>query len=320
MKKTLYPPIEPFAEHMLKVSDVHTIHVEECGAKPGPGVISALVLHGGPGGGIAASYRQYFNPEKYHVVLFSQRGAGKSTPAANLEENTTWKSVEDAEKIREMLKIERWVVFGGSWGSTLSLAYAQTHPDRVLALILRGIFTLRHAELQWFYQEGASWLYPAEFEAYKNMIPEEEQGDLIGAYSKRLTSDNADERLKFARAWSTWECLTSKMVQPENLKLDDTWVLQFARIENHYFVNKGFFECDDQIIRNAAVLEAKKIPCIIAQGNFDVVCPAKTAYDLCKVYRSAQLKIVLAGHSASEPEIINVLVGASDQFAETLLK
>jgi len=315
-KRTLYPPIEPYDSGRLKVSDIHELYYEQCGNPNGK---PAIVVHGGPGGGCVASYRQYFDPVVYRIVMFDQRGAGRSTPHAELEENTTWHLVEDMETIRKHLGIENWtVVFGGSWGSTLSLAYAQTHPERVKSLVLRGIFTLRRRELEFFYQEGSSWVFPDAWDQYLEPIPEEERGDLMAAYYKRLTGDNEEEKLRCARAWSVWEMSTSRLfVDPAYIARaaeDDLFAVAFARIECHYFVNAGWFK-DGQLIDNAGIL--KDIPVEIVQGRYDMVCPAKSAWDLHKNLAQSNLVIVPdAGHSAIEPGIVSALVEACDKFRD----
>lgn len=312
--RDLYPSIEPYASGTLKVSDLHTIYYEEAGNPQGKPVV---FLHGGPGGGITPSYRQFFDPEKWRVVLFDQRGCGRSTPHAELRENTTWDLVSDIETIRTHLGIDRWVVFGGSWGSTLSLAYSQTHPDRCKGLILRGIFMLRRKELLWFYQEGCSYIYPDAWEDYLKPIPPEERHDLISAYYRRLTSDDPAIRLEAARAWSVWEASTSKLLPDTNLKerfAEAEFADAFARIECHYFVNKGFFEPDDQLLRN--VDRIRHIPGMIVQGRYDVVCPAVSAWELHRAWPEAELILVPdAGHSMNEPGIRTALLEASDRFS-----
>ena len=316
--RTLYPPIEPNQSGMLKVDDRHTLYWEECGNPDGKPVV---MLHGGPGGGCNASMRRFHDPSKYRIVLFDQRGAGRSTPHADLNDNTTWNLVADIERIREMLGIEHWQVFGGSWGSTLALAYAEKHPERVTELVLRGIFMLRRWELEWFYQEGASRLFPDQFEPYREFIPEAERGDLMAAYHKRLTSDDEAVRLEAARRWSIWEGGTSYLEVPKDYADshgDAQFALAFARIENHYFVNKGFFDADDQLLRD--VDRIKDIPGVIVHGRYDVVCPVANAWDLHKAWPKAELMISpTAGHSAFETENIDALIRATDQFAPKAL-
>ncbi|MGB7923616.1 MAG: prolyl aminopeptidase [Pyrinomonadaceae bacterium] len=311
--KTLYDSIEPFDSGRLPVSPVHTIYYEQCGNPEGQPVV---FLHGGPGGGIVPDYRRYFDPEAYRIVLFDQRGAGQSTPHANLEDNTTWHLVADIEKLREHLGIESWMVFGGSWGSTLSLAYAQTHPQRVRQLVLRGIFLCRQKEIQWFYQEGASAIYPDVWEEYVKVIPEGERDDMLTAYYRRLTSEDEAVRLEAARAWSIWEGSTSKLLPDPNLIEhfgEAHLALALARIECHYFMNNAFFETDNQLIEN--VDKIRHIPAVIVQGRYDVVCPMMSAWELHRAWPEADLRVIPdAGHSASEPGIIAALVDATDRF------
>ncbi len=308
-----YLPIEPYNSGTLKVSELHTIYFEECGNPEGKPV---LLVHGGPGGGSNPSMRRLHDPETYRIILFDQRGCGRSTPHACLEDNTTWALVADMERIREHLNIDRWQLLGGSWGSTLSLAYAQTHPDRVTELVLRGIFTLRRKELLWFYQSGCSEIYPDAWENYLAPIPEEERGDLIAAYHKRLIGEDTAIRAQAARAWSVWEGSTLSLLEdPARVTRfnSDHFALAFARIECHYFVNGGFFNSDDHLIANAGIL--KDIPGVIVQGRYDVVTPPTTAWALSKTWPQADLKIVPdAGHSASEPGIVHELVNATDRF------
>ena len=313
--KTLYPEIEPYNQFKLNVSDLHTIHIEESGNPNGKPVI---FLHGGPGGGIEPIYRQYFNPEKYRIIIFDQRGCGKSTPHAELRENTTWNLIEDIEKIREYLNIEKWIVFGGSWGSTLSLSYAITHHQRCKALVLRGIFMIRKKEIDWFYQEGASYIYPDAWEHYLAPIPGEEQHDLVAAYYKRLTSEDESTRLEAAIAWSIWEASTSKLYQSEDYlhQFEEPKVAEaFARIECHYFTNKGFFETEEWILEN--VDKIRHIPTVIVQGRYDVVCPMQSAWELHKALPEADFKIVQdAGHSMTEKGIAAKLVEYTDKYSE----
>ncbi|EPT05532.1 hypothetical protein FOMPIDRAFT_1021343 [Fomitopsis schrenkii] len=311
-----YPPIEPYETGKLKVSDLHTLYYEISGNAKGNPVV---FLHGGPGGGADEKDRSFFNPEKYKIILFDQRGAGKSTPTASLEENTTWDLVKDIEKLREHLKIEKWHVFGGSWGSTLSLAYAESHPDRVKSLVIRGIFTLRRSELKFFYQEGASHLFPEAWDEFVAPIPEEERHDMMTAYHAQLNSADEETRLRAAKAWSKWEMATSKLyVDPAQLAHaeNDTWANAFARIENHYFVNDGFMR-DGQLLDKQEIDKIRHIPCIVVQGRYDVICPARTAYDLKKVWPEVTLHVVPdAGHSAREPGTSKLLVEATDKFAD----
>ena len=312
--RELYPPIEPYNQGKLKVSDLHTIHYEESGNPNGKPVI---FLHGGPGGGITPMYRQYFDPQQWRIVIFDQRGCGQSTPYAELSENTTWDLVSDIEKLREELKIDQWVVFGGSWGSTLSLAYAQTHPDSCKGLILRGIFMLRASEIRWFYQEGANHIYPDAWQEYLKPIPVEERGDLLSAYYKRLTSEDHQIRLEAARAWSVWEASTSKLIPSKASKLrfgQAEFAEAFARIECHYFVNQGFFERENLLLEN--IDRISHLPGVIVQGRYDVVCPMITAWELHQAWQSAEFIVIEdAGHSVSEPGIKDALIKATDRFA-----
>jgi proline iminopeptidase len=314
--KTLYPAIEPFDTGRLKVSPVHELYYEQVGNPNGK---PAVFLHGGPGGGLTLDYRRYFDPAIYRVVLFDQRGSGKSTPHASLEDNTTWHLVADIERLREHLGIERWLVFGGSWGSTLSLAYAENHPDRVTELVLRGIFLVRPKEAKWFYQEGTSWIFPDVWEEFLKVIPEEERDDMISAYYRRLTSDDLQVRVEAARAWSIWEGSTSKLLfdyKSIERFADPQFALAFARIECHYFMNNCFFETDNYLVEN--IDKIRKIPGVIVQGRYDVVCPMTSAWDLHRAWPEADLRIIPdAGHSISEPGIIDALVAATDQFGQT---
>ena len=312
--RDFYPPIQPFREGYLQVSELHTLYFEESGNPQGKPVV---FLHGGPGGGTVPLYRQFFNPDLWRIVLFDQRGCGRSQPHATLQENTTWDLVTDIETLRTHLGIDRWSVFGGSWGSTLALAYSQTYPDRCTALILRGIFTLRQKEIRWFYQEGASYLFPDAWEQYLAPIPEAERHDLVGAYYRRLISPDRDIRLAAARAWSIWEASTSKLLPDPSLMErfgQDEFAAAFARIECHYFVNHGFFDTDDQILRN--VDRIRHIPGVIVQGRYDVVCPATTAWELHRAWPEAEfIWIPDAGHSATEKGIVDALVEATDRLA-----
>ena len=311
--RSLHPEIEPFDSGFLPVSPLHTLYYEQSGNPHGKPVV---FLHGGPGGGTNPKCRRFFDPASYRIVLFDQRSCGKSTPHAELTDNTTWDLVADIERVREHLGIDRWQVFGGSWGSTLALAYAQTHPDKVTELILRGIFMLRRAELEWFYQKGCDALYPDAWETYLDAIPEVERGDLMSAYHRRLTSSDAKTRTDAARAWSVWEGATSFLWQDKShieSSAEDEFALAFARIECHYFVNGGFFEHDDQLLRN--VERIRHIPAVIVQGRYDVVCPLRSAWDLHRAWPEADLRIVQdAGHSAFEPGILHQLLEATDRF------
>jgi len=311
--KTLYPEIEPFDSGMEKVSDVHTIYYERCGNPDG---IPVVFLHGGPGGGLIPMYRQFFDPKAYHIILFDQRGSGNSKPHAELKENTTWDLINDIETLREKFGIEKWYVFGGSWGSTLSLAYAETHSDRCLGLILRGIFLTRPAELKWFYQYGASEIFPDFWESYRDQIPAGERGDFMTAYYKRLTGDDEKTRLNAARAWSVWEGSTSKLYPDKSLMEhfgEEAEALALARIECHYFMNNSFFPTENYLLDN--VDRIRHIPTVIVQGRYDVVCPMTSAWDLHKAFPEAELIVVAdAGHSISEKGITSALVDAMDKF------
>jgi proline iminopeptidase len=310
----LFPPIEPYRTGHLRVSKLHTIHFEECGNPKGKPLV---FLHGGPGGGADPLYRRYFDPRRWRIVLFDQRGCGKSRPHAELRENTTWDLVADIEKLRVHLGIERWVVFGGSWGSSLALAYAETHPKPVKALVLRGIFMLRRSELEWFYQEGASHIFPDAWESYLEPIPPRERKDMMRAYYKRLTSKSAAVRKRAARAWSIWEGSTSKLfTDPALIKKfgRGRFADAFARIECHYFVNRGFFDPDDQLLRG--VQRIRHIPAVIVQGRYDVVCPIRSAWDLHRAWPEAKLVVVPdAGHSMTEPGIRAELVARTHRLA-----
>jgi len=313
-RREFHPLVEPYETGMLKVSDIHTIYYEQSGNPEGKPI---LILHGGPGGGSVPFYRQYCNPKVWRIIMIDQRGAGNSTPHACLEENTTWDLVADIEKLREKLSIDKWVVFGGSWGSTLSIAYAETHPERVKALVLRGIFALREAELKFFYQDGASWLFPDAWEGYVAPIPEVERGHFMSAYYRRLTGADEATKIACAKAWSCWEMATSRLfVDPANIARaaeDDKFALAFARIECHYFVNGGFFKKDGQIIEDAHKI--RHIPGVIVQGRYDVVCPMKSAWDLHKNWPESELIVVPdAGHSCKENGILSELVKAVEKF------
>ena len=312
-RHSLYPPIEPYRTGRLRVSALHEIYFEESGNPRGKPV---LFVHGGPGGGTDPKQRRFFDPAAYRIVLFDQRGCGRSTPHASLEENTTWDLVADMEKLREHLGIERWQIFGGSWGSTLSLAYAQRHPERVSELVLRGIFLLRRQEIEWFYQRGASAIFPDAWEGYLGPIPVEERGDLLGAYHRRLTSDDPQVRQEAARAWSVWEGSTSRLIPDPELvsrNAGDEFSLAFARIECHYFLNRGFFEDEEQLLRG--VERIRRIPTVIVQGRYDVVCPMETAWALHRAWPEAEFRVVPdAGHAAMEAGILHELIEATNRF------
>ena len=310
----LYPPAEPYRTGRLRVSDLHEIYFEECGNPDGK---PALLVHGGPGGGCNPTTRRFHDPDRYRIILFDQRGCGRSTPHAEIRENTTWDLVADMERLREELGIARWQLFGGSWGSALSLAYAQTHPDRVAELVLRGIFTLRRAELDWFYQEGCSWIFPDAFAAYQAPIPEAERGDMIPAYYKRLTHRDPAVRLEAARTWSVWEGTTLSLLHDEDRVRTfaaDEYALAFARIECHYFINGGFLERDGQLIEDAHKLAG--IPGVIVHGRYDIVTPLRSAWELAQNWPQAELRIVPdSGHAMTEPGIVRELVDATNRFA-----
>ena len=312
--RSLYPEIEPYDSGVLAVDARHQLYYEQCGNPAGKPVV---LLHGGPGAGCSAKMRRFHDPAKYRIVLFDQRGSGRSTPHADLVDNTTWDLVADIERLREHLAIEKWQVFGGSWGSTLALAYAQAHPRRVAELVLRGIFMLRRWELEWFYQEGASRLFPDAWRDYLEAIPEVERGDLISAYNRRLTSTDEATRLAAARAWSGWEASTSLLLPDQEFvdgHRDAHFALSFARIESHYFVHGGFFDVEDQLLRDAHRLHG--IPGTIVHGRYDVVCPLQNATDLQRAWPQAELRISpSAGHSAFEPENLSALVEATDAYA-----
>ena len=311
--RTLYPEIEPFETGFLDTGDGHRIYWERVGTK---GAKPAVFLHGGPGGGCSASHRRLFDPALYDVILFDQRGCGRSTPFASLDNNTTWHLVADIERLREMIGVEKWQVFGGSWGSTLALAYAETHPDRVSELVLRGIYLLTKAEMNWYYQFGVSEMFPEKYEAFIAPIPEAERGDLVTAYRKRLTGDDREEQLRCARAWSVWEGETITLL-PEPSTSDQfheaEFALAFARIENHYFIYDGWFE-DGQLLRDAGRL--KNIPGTIVHGRYDMPCPMRQAWALHRAWPKSEFyPIEGAGHAYSEPGILDQLIRATDKYA-----
>lgn len=308
-----FPEVEPNTKGMLKVSEIHTLYWEECGNPEGHPVI---FLHGGPGGGVSPDHRRFFDPKTYRIILFDQRGSGQSTPCAELRENTTWDLVQDIETIRAMLKIDKWVVFGGSWGSTLALTYAITHPGKVKALILRGIFLCRPSEIKWFYQEGASQIFPDVWDEYLKPIPDNERHDLVMAYYKRLTHENSEVRLQAAKAWSKWEAATSRLIVDQAAidEFDDPeFALSFARIECHYFTNNAFFNTNNWILEN--IDKIRHIPGVIVQGRYDVVCPARSAWDLHKAWPEAKITFIAdSGHAAGEPGIRSALIEATESF------
>ncbi len=311
--RDLYPPLEPFDSGFLDVDPPHRIYYERSGNPRGKPVV---FIHGGPGGGTTPKMRRFFDPATYHIILFDQRGCGRSTPHASLDSNTTWALVADMERLREHLRIARWQLFGGSWGSALALAYAQTHPERVTELVLRGIFTLRRWELEWFYQRGTDALFPDAWMAYQAIIPPQERHDMIAAYHRRLTHADRAVQLAAARAWSVWEATTSHLIADDGqiaaFAVDD-FALAFARIECHYFVNRGFFTSDTQLLDN--VPRMRHLPGVIVQGRYDVVCPMATAWELHQRWPGARFTVVPdAGHAAFEPGIASALVEATDGF------
>ena len=318
--RDMYPPIEPYEHGMLSVGDGHEIYWEVCGNPAGKPVV---FLHGGPGGGCNPDQRRYFDPAKYRIVLFDQRGCGRSmphasAPDADLSTNTTWHLVADIELLREHLGIDTWQVFGGSWGSTLALSYAQKHAERVTELVLRGIFTLRESEIHWFYQEGASQLYPDAWEKYLSVIPEAERGELVAAYNRRLFNPDPAVHVPAGVEWTVWENSTVRLIPNEGAiaeaRADEAAAVAFARIENHYFSNAGFM-ADGQLIRDAAEKLAG-IPGVIVQGRYDVCTPAQTAWDLHRAWPEAEFHMIPdAGHSATEPGIVDALIRATDNFA-----
>jgi proline iminopeptidase len=308
-----YPEIAPYEAGRLRVDPLHDIYYEQYGQ---PGGKPALFVHGGPGGGTTPAQARFWDPTRYRVVLFDQRGCGRSTPHASLERNTTWDLVSDMEALRVHLGIARWQVFGGSWGSTLALAYAEKYPQRVSELVLRGIFALRKRELDWFYQDGASRIFPDAWEHYLAAIPPAEHGDLMHAYYKRLTSPDPAVRLRAAKAWSLWEAVTSTLRPSPEMKASmskDDFALAFARIECHYFVNGGFFEREGQLLEDASRI--RQIPGVIVQGRYDVVCPMETAWALHRAWPEAEFFVAQSsGHSAFEPEIVHHLIASTDKF------
>lgn len=314
--RTFFPPIEPYDKGIFAVGDGHEIYWEMCG---NPNGIPALFLHGGPGGGCGKDHRRLFDPKKYRIILFDQRGCGRSRPHACLKANTTTHLVEDIEKLRRFLKVDRWVVLGGSWGSALALAYAERHTKKVLGLVLRGVFTLREKELSWFYQEGASFLFPEAWDRFVGILSKAEQKNIMKAYQRRLASKRRTTRIAAARAWSNWEGDTLCLIPKEEYTIDesrDNFAVALASIENHYFMNKGFMK-DGVLIKGAKKLKA--VPGIIIQGRYDVVCPATTAWDLHKNWTSSTLIVVPdAGHSYCEPGIMDATVRATDSLARRI--
>ena len=310
----LFPPIEPYETGFLKKGK-HEIYYEQCGNPKGK---PAIFLHGGPGGGCGSLSRRFFDPKKYRIILFDQRGCGRSKPHTCLEDNTTWHLIEDIETIRERLSIKKWLVFGGSWGSTLAIAYAQKYPNNVSQMVLRGIFMLRQKELQWFYQYGASEMYPEAWQGFLKEIPENERDNLIEAYRKIFYGKNKEKQLSAAKAWSKWEASCSFINHnPDAVKesINAEFALAFALIENHYFVNKGFLENENQLLDNVDII--RNIPTIIVQGRYDVVCPPTTAYELHSKWPESELVIApFSGHSAFEKEITHELIKATNKFIQ----
>lgn len=313
---TLYPPIKPYVTHHINVDEVHTLYIEETGNPLG---LPVVFLHGGPGTGCAPYHRQFFDPEVYRIVLFDQRGCGKSTPHASLENNTSWDLVNDIELIREHLQIEQWVVFGGSWGSTLGLLYAQTHPLRVSGLILRGIFLARESDVRWFYQQGTSRLFPDYWEKFIEPIAEEERDDMVAAYYRQLTGEDEMQKMRAARAWSTWEGMTA------TLQTDDSLIKSFsasftalsiARIECHYFMHQCWLR-PNQIIED--IEKIRHIPAYLVHGRYDVICPVEQAWELSSAWPEAQLSIIAdAGHAVVEPGISHALINATRSLSARL--
>ncbi|MCE8507369.1 prolyl aminopeptidase [Ruegeria pomeroyi] len=309
----LHPPVDPFDQRMLDVGQGHRIYVEQCGNPRG---IPVVVLHGGPGGGCSPAMRRYFDPAVYRVILFDQRGCGRSRPHASVTDNTTWHLVADIERIRKVLEIDSWIAFGGSWGATLALIYAQTHPDRVTHLVLRGVFLMTRAELDWFYGGGAGRFWPEPWSRFAALIPENERGDMIAAYHKRLFSGEMAQEIRYARAWSAWEnALASIHSNGTTGESPGDYARAFARLENHYFINDGFLEFDGQILANMGRIS--HIPGHIVQGRYDMICPPSSAWKLSELWPSCELRMIRnAGHALSEPGISAELVRIMDGIAE----
>lgn len=312
----LYPEIEPYASHALAVSDVHTLYVEESGNPDG---IAIVFLHGGPGAGCEAVHRRFYDPDIYRIVLFDQRGCGRSTPHAELDGNTTWDLVADMEKIREYLSLEQWAIFGGSWGSTLALAYAQTHPQRVLGLVLRGIFLTRQQDIHWFYQQGTSQMFPDYWQDFIAPVAQHERHDMVNAYYRLLTSGNEQLRMAAAQAWSVWEGRTANITQNPHVVAhfsDPRSALSIARIECHYFVNDSFLQ-PNQLLNNMHRIQ--HIPGYIVHGRYDVICPLDQAWALHQAWPESSLEICpVSGHSVLEPEITSALLVAVADLAQRL--
>ncbi|WP_170372438.1 prolyl aminopeptidase [Ruegeria arenilitoris] len=309
----LYPPVDPFDQRVVDMGDGHRIYVEQCGNPDG---IAVVVLHGGPGGGCSPAMRRYFDPEIYRVILFDQRGCGRSRPTASVENNTTWHLVADIERLRKLFEIDDWIVFGGSWGATLALIYAQTHPDRVARLVLRGVFLATQAELDWFYGGGAGKFWPEQWARFTSLLRDSELSDTIGAYNKRLFSGDRATEILYARAWSHWEnALASIHTNGAVGESPGEYARTFARLENHYFINKAFLEHDGQILDRMDRIA--HIPGHIVQGRYDMICPPQAAWSLAEKWPEAELKMVRqAGHALSEPGISAELVRIMDRTAQ----
>ncbi|PPB82621.1 proline iminopeptidase [Albidovulum inexpectatum] len=307
----LYPQVEPFDQRMIDVGDGHRLYVEQSGHPDGQPVV---VLHGGPGGGCSPAMRRYFDPAHYRIILFDQRGCGRSRPHASIEANTTWHLIDDIERIRSLLGIRSWIVFGGSWGATLALLYAQAHPERVTHLVLRGVFLMTQGELDWFYGGGAGAFYPERWHAFAGMVPEDERHDLIAAYNLRLFCGDMGTETRFARAWTGWEnALASVDADLHAGEAPPDYARAFARLENHYFINRGFLECDGQILRDLPRI--RHIPATIVQGRYDMICPPISAWALAQAGPRADLRMIpVAGHALSEPGISAELVRTMDRL------
>ncbi|WP_299304902.1 prolyl aminopeptidase [uncultured Litoreibacter sp.] len=309
----LYPGIDPFDQRMVEVGDGHKVYVEQCGNPDGQPVV---VLHGGPGGGCSPAMRRYFDPAHFRVILFDQRGCGRSRPHASVENNTTWHLVRDIELIRDGLGLDQWVVFGGSWGATLALIYAETHPDRVSHLVLRGVFMMTQAELDWFYGGGAGKFFPERWDAFASLIPEDERDDMIGAYSRRLFSGDMQQEVRYARAWAGWENQLAALQVHGSGESPADYARAFARLENHYFINRGWLEGDDVIMANRHLIE--HIPASIVQGRYDMICPPHSAHRLAHGWGKAELNMIpTAGHALSEPGITAELVRITNEIRDT---
>ncbi len=309
----LYPPLDPYDQRMLDVGDGHRVYVEQCGNPDG---IPVVVLHGGPGGGCSPAMRRYFDPAVYRIVLFDQRGCGRSRPHASVSDNTTWHLIRDIEKIRTLFDIKKWTVFGGSWGATLSLLYAETHPERVSYLILRGVFLMTQAELNWFYGGAAGQFFPEQWKRFSNLVPEDEHDDMIAAYHRRLFSGDLPLETRYARAWAGWEnALATMQTSGVAGESPAEYSRAFARLENHYFTNKGFLETDGQILKNRNLIE--HIPATIVQGRYDMICPPASAFKLADGWSKAELKMIrAAGHALSEPGITAELVATTRRLRD----